>query len=252
MNRAIFYVSWGLSVLLAFQARAQVNPNEFQEEPKVLMKNEWTLGVQLHSAGWGVDYRRGKNITASKKKTIEFDLVNIRHPKEIRSVNPYFDNAKPFFYGKLNSVIVIRGGIGRQKILYSKAEKAGVEVRFLYSGGFSLALAKPVYLYILYPTDFRGEYEVVIEKYDPDKHFVDNIYGRAPSTSGFDGIKPYPGAYAKTGLSFEYGSNSSSIKCLEAGVCFDAYAKEIPIMAYSDNSAYYMNVYLNLVFGRRW
>jgi hypothetical protein len=252
MKRKVFCVSFCLSLLLAVQVIGQVNPNEYQEEPKVLMKNEWTLGVQLHSAGWGVGYRRGQNITASKKRTIEFDLVNIKHPKEIRTVNPYFDNAKPFFYGKLNSITVLRSGIGRQKVLYSKAEKSGVEVRLLYSGGFSLAIAKPVYLYILYPTAFRGEYEIVIEKYDPDLHFVDNIYGRAPFNSGFDGIKPYPGAYAKAGLSFEYGSNTTSIKCLEAGFCLDAYAKEIPIMAYSDNSAYYLNIYLNLVFGRRW
>ncbi len=252
MKQGVFTAFFFAGILLATQALSQVNPNEYQEEPKILMKHEWGFGVQLHTAGWGIDYRRGTNITASKKRFFEGEIVNIRHPKEIRSVNPYFDNAKSFFYGKLNSVTVLRGGTGRQRILFAKAEKEGVEVRLLYSGGISLAMAKPVYLYILYPTAFEGEYELIEEKYDPERHFIDNIYGRAPFTSGFNGIKPYPGAYAKTGLSFEYGTDTDNIRCLEAGICFDAYAKEIPIMAYSDNSALYLNFYVNWLFGKRW
>jgi len=231
---------------------AQINPNEYQEEKPPLMKHEWGFGVQLHTAGWGIDYRRGKNITGYKKRIFEGGLVNIRHPKEIRSVNPYFDNAKSFFYGKMNSITVIRGGTGRQQVLFSKAEREGVEVRLLYSGGVSLALAKPVYLYILYPTAFEGEYELIEEKYDPDRHYIDNIYGRAPFTSGFDGIKPYPGGYAKLGLSFEYGAYTESIRCLEAGVCMDVYGSKIPIMAFAENSPYYLNFYVNWLFGKRW
>jgi hypothetical protein len=242
-----------LTACIAFAApsRGQVNPNEYQEPPTILMKKEWGLGVQLHTAGWGIDYRRGKNITGYKKRIFEVEIVNIKHPKEIRSVNPYFENAKSFFYGKLNSITVIRGGLGRQRTLFSKAEKDGVEVRLLYSGGLSLALAKPIYLYILYPTAFDGEYELVEEQYDPEKHFIDNIYGRAPYTSGLDQIKPFPGGYAKMGLSFEYGGNPESIRCLEGGICVDAYAKPLPIMAIAKNNSVYFNFYINWLFGKR-
>ena len=58
--------------------------------------------------------RKGKNITANKKRMWEAEIVNMKHPKEVRSVNPYFDNAKSFFYGKLNSMMVVRAGIGQQ------------------------------------------------------------------------------------------------------------------------------------------
>lgn len=252
MKRGLFYLVLLVVIGSAGSVKGQVNPNEFQEEPKVLMRNEWGFGIQLHTAGWGIDYRRGKNITGYKKRIIEGEIVNIRHPKEIRSVNPYFDNAKSFFYGKINSVTLLRGGIGRQNILFSKAEKEGVEVRLLYSAGASIAMAKPVYLYILNATPFDGEYELTEEKYDPESHFIDNIYGRAPFTSGFNKIKPYPGAYAKLGLSFEYGNITENIRCLEAGICLDAYAKTIPIMAYAENSNYYLNFYVNWLFGKRW
>jgi len=231
---------------------AQVNPFEYQEEKPPLMKNEWALGLTVHTSGWGVDFRRGKNITAYKKRIFEGEIINIKHPKEIRSVNPYFDNAKSFFYGKMNTLTVIRAGVGKQKVLFSKAEKGGVEVRLNYTGGFSLGLAKPVYLNILYPTEFERQYELVVEKYDPERHYVDNIYGRAPFTEGITEIKPHPGIYAKLGLSFEYGMWSEDIKCIETGIAVDAYGKKIPIMAKTDNNQVYINFYINLLYGRKW
>jgi hypothetical protein len=243
-----------LSLILFFhQAAGQTaNPWEYQEEKPPLLKKEWALGLTIHSAGWGVDFRRGKNITAFKKRVIEAEIISMRHPKEIRSVNPYFDNAKSFFYGKMNSLTVVRTGIGKHKVLFSKAERGGVEVRLNYSAGLSLGIAKPVYLNILYPTGNEREFEVVIEKYDPDLHFIDNIYGRAPFTNGIMEIKPYPGGYAKLGISFEHGTWAEDLKIIEAGVALDLYGSKIPVMANTSNNPYYFNFYINLLYGRKW
>ncbi len=237
---------------IALFATAQTNPFEYEEEKPPLMKNEFTFGLNIHSAGWGINARRSKNLTVDKKRLLELEIVNMKHPKEVRSVNPYYDNAKSFFYGKLNTMTVIRTAIGRQKVLFSKAEKGGVEVRLHYSAGFSLALAKPVYLNILYDTVNENEKIVVVEKYNPDQHDPDEIYGRASFIEGMNEIKPYPGAYGKLGLAFEYGSYSTDIKCLEAGVTFDGYGKKVPIMANTDNNQFFINLYLNLLFGRKW
>ncbi len=231
---------------------AQINPYEYQEEKPPLLKKEWALGLNIHSSGWGVDFRRGTNITGYKKRVIEAEIVSIKHPKEVRSVNPYFDNAKSFFYGKMNTLTVIRTGIGKHKVLFSKAERSGVEVRLNYTAGLSVGLAKPVYLNILYPTGNEREFEVVVEKYNPDIHYVDNIYGRAPFTNGISEIRPYPGAYGKLGISFEYGSWSEDIKLIETGISIDAYGKEIPIMANTENNQFYFNFYINLLYGRKW
>lgn len=232
--------------------QGQVNPFEYQEDKPPLMKNEWMIGFNIHSAGWGVDFRRARNITVDRKRFYEIEIVNMKHPKEVRSVNPYFDNAKSFFYGKMNTLTLIRGGIGRQKVLFSKAEKGGVEGRLNYSGGFSLGLAKPVYLNILYETEIENEYIVQVEKYDPERHYPIDIYGRAPFTEGITEIKPYPGGFVKLGLAFEYGYWDDDIKCIEAGICVDAYGKAIPIMAYADNNSVFFNFYINILYGRRW
>ncbi len=241
-------------VLPLSMAFGQTNPFEYEEEKRPLLKNEFSFGLNVHTSGWGINARRSQNITADKKRVLEIEVVNMKHPKEVRSVNPYFDNAKSFFYGKMNTMTVLRTAVGKQNVLFSKAEKGGVEVRLHYTGGLSLALVKPVYLNILYPdsTGVKGLYNVVVEKYDPDRHYVDNIYGRAPFTEGFDEIKPYPGAFAKLGLSFEYGTYSDDIKCIETGITIDAYGKNIPLMARTDNKQFYVNFYINLLYGRKW
>lgn len=180
------------------------------------------------------------------------EVCNYRHPKEIKTSNPSFDNAKGFYYGKLNSFFILRPGIGYQNVIYTKPEKNGVEIRYVAILGASLGFAKPVYLQILEDTPIPGNYAVVTEKYDPDRHFIDNIYGRAPFMRGLGEMKLYPGGYAKFGLNFEYGPLDDEIKSLEAGVCLDVYPKTVPLMATEKNSPVLLSLYLNFSWGRKW
>ncbi|MEP7171514.1 MAG: hypothetical protein ABI855_19240 [Bacteroidota bacterium] len=232
---------------------AQQNPNEYEETPPVLMKNELSFGISLHSNGWGLDFRRGKNLTVSKKRMIEIELVGMHHPKEIKSVNPYYENSKSFVYGKLNSLTVLRGAIGFQRVIAAKGERGGVEIRLNYTGGISLGFAKPVYLDIITNNiNDPGVFTLSTEKYDANKHSIDVIYGRASFTKGLDEIKVHPGIYGKLGFSFEYGSQDDDVKIIETGITIDAYDKTIPLMALTQNNQLYFNFYINLLYGRKW
>lgn len=235
-----------------YLTKAQVNPNEYVEEKPVLMKNEATGAFLFHSSGLGFQFRRGINLTGFKKWIFEGEFVSMKHPKEVRTINPYFDNAKSYVYGKLNVFDIIRCGTGIQHTLYSKAERNGVEIRMLYSGGLSLGFTKPVYLNILKPTGKFGEFDLEVEKYDPDKHNVDDIYGRAPYTTGMDQIKLHPGAYAKLGFNFEYAPIFEDVKALEIGAILDLYPKEIPIMALTENKQFFLSFYISIMYGRKW
>ena len=237
--------------LISFSATAQDNPNEYVEEKPPLMKNEFVFGINIHSQGWGFDFRRGKNLTVNKKRMLEAEIVNMKHLKEAKSVNPYYENAKSFFYGKMNTLTVLRLGAGQQQVIFSKAEKSGVEVRFNVTGGLSLGFAKPVYLNIV-KTDPAGASYLEIERYDPLVHFIDDIYGRASFTYGLSEIKVYPGLYAKAGLAFEHGQHFDRVRILEAGVIVDAYGKEIPVMAFTENNEVYLTLYINVLFGKKW
>ncbi len=234
---------------------AQENPNEYVEDKPVLMKNEATFAIDFHSNGWGIAFRRGINLTGYKKWIFEGDFVGMKHPKETKTVNPYFDNAKSYIYGKLNTFHILRLGTGIQKTIYSKADRHGVEIRMIFSGGLSLGITKPVYLNILKPTGNFGEFDVVTEKYNPQEHFLDNIYGRAPFTEGLGEIKFHPGLYTKLGFNFEYAPIFEDVKALEIGTILEGYSKEIPIMALladNKNKQIFLSFYINIMFGRKW
>jgi len=221
----------------------------------VLLVKEMTGGFILHSSGWGIEVRKGKNVSAFKRRMWEFDFVEVKSPKEIRVINPYFSNAKSYIYGKLNNVYFLRAGYGQYHLLNSKPYWGGVEVRYFYSGGFSLGLAKPVYLNIINLVSistYYFEYELSTEKYNPEEHFRDNIYGRAAFVKGIDQTKLYPGIYGKFGFTFEFGSYTSMIKALEIGATIDLFPRPIPMMAYNEPEYYFLNIYLSINFGKRY
>lgn len=224
------------------------------EDREILLKHEFTFGALLHSNGWGINLRRGKHKTAKLKRMLELDIVSMKHPKEIKSVNPYFENSKGFVYGKQNTFTIGRIGYGGQWVLVQRQDRrgGGVEIRAHVYGGISLGFAKPVYLEILVPTNVPFEFSLSSEKYNPNEHYIDNIYGKAPFTKGLDELKVYPGLYFKAGMSFEYASRQDNIKAIEAGIVIDGYYKEVPIMAFADNYPYFFSLYIGFNFGKRW
>jgi hypothetical protein len=254
-KKLIFFFALATSALPAIAQvetqTVQTNSNAF-EETKVLYRNEATGGLIVHGHGFGFNYRRGKHVTGYKKRVFEMELVNYRHPKEIKVVNPAYDNAKGYYYGKLNSLFILRPGIGFQKVIYTKPDRNGVEIRFVYFVGASLGFAKPIYLEILKETPINSQYELVTERYNPDEHYVDNIYGRSPYIRGFGEMKIHPGAYGKVGFSFEYGALDDDVKCLETGVIVDGYPKVIPLMANEHNQQVLVSLYLHFAYGRKW
>jgi len=224
------------------------------EDREILLKHEFTGGLLLHSNGWGINLRSGKHKTAKLKRMLELDIVSMKHPKEFKSVNPYFENSKGFVYGKMNTLTIGRIGYGGQWVLVQRQDRrgGGVEIRAHVYGGISLGFTKPVYLDILVPTNVPFEFSLSTEKYDPDKHYIDNIFGKAPFTKGLDELKVYPGLYFKAGMSFEYASRQDNIKAIEAGIVVDAYYKKIPIMAFADNYPYFVSLYIGINFGTKW
>jgi hypothetical protein len=217
---------------------------------RVLLKKEYTAGVTLHVLGMGLNFRKGINKTFFNSRIFEIEVVSMKHPKQIRVVNPYYYNAKSYVYGKLNHVYILRAGYGFKKLLNRKPYWGGIELRVLYMGGISVAIAKPVYLY------FWDETYTYIkeEKYNPDNyyHSSEYIYGRAPFTDGLGELKVYPGLFAKAGLNFEFGALNSKIRALEAGGVLEYFPIAIPIMAFNPAQNFLVTFYLNFSLGKRY
>jgi len=238
-----------LAFFLFFQldVAAQSDSNLDQ---KILYRKEWSCYLLAHNGGWGFGYRNGKHKTYLRKRMWEVEFVTMKHPKEKRVVS-YYENSRSFIYGKLNSMYVLRGAYGVQKVLNGKPYWGGVELRWFLYGGVSLGFTKPVYLYVVKYNEETGKNDVVAERYDPEKHFIGDIYGRGPYFKGFDHLGFYPGAYGKTGLNFEYGANDLTLKSIECGAILDVYPLAIPLMAYNDKQNFFLSLYLSIHLGKR-
>ena len=240
----------------AFFAHAQEEEDVPFEEidtilNKVILKKEMSGGGIIHSHGWGVLFRKGYNVTAFRKNIWELEFIGIRSPKQVRInfYGAYYSNANSYIYGKLNKVYTLRAGLGQQHLVARKPYWGGVEVRFAYYGGLSLGMGKPIYLYIINQNNYTS---LLTERYDPTRHFIDNIFGRAPFLEGITETQFYPGLYVKAGINFDFGEYNTSIKSLETGIMADAYAIPIPIMAFTEKDYYFINLYINLTFGKRF
>ena len=235
-----------------FMASAQTEAI-YDTSKNIILLKERSFGAIFHSQGWGIKYSKGYNKTAFNRRMLVIELTEMQDPKQIRIINPYFTNAKSYHYGKLNAVFLLRGTYGNYKQLNRKPYWGGVELRFLYMGGISLGFAKPVYLYILNitaPGDFV--YTTTLEKYDPDKHSVDDIFGRASFTKGFNELGFYPGLHARVGIDFDYASYRNKLKSLEVGAMLDVFPRPIPVMAFNDPNYFFFTFYLNFNFGKRY
>ena len=240
------------SFLVLTSSGYQAQNVQVDDDIKVLFSHEISGGLHLHTAGGGLFGQYAKCQDASNLLLFGFEMLYMKHEKEIRSFNPVYDDSRSYVIGKQNSFFVFRPSIGKQRIITSKQRKSGVRVGYSWHFGPSLGVTKPVYLEIGYPS-IPYEY-LAVEKYDPEEHFSNNIYGRASALNGLDELKLHPGAFVKFALNFEYSSENDGLKGLEVGAVLDAYAQDIPILAdlYGTNKQFFLNAYVNFFFGRKY
>ncbi|MCX6231345.1 MAG: hypothetical protein NTZ33_07365 [Bacteroidetes bacterium] len=240
-------------ILSFFVSNTTFSQSPTNLDKAVLYTKEKAFYLVLHSEGWGIGYRKGKHLAFNKTQLFEGEIVDMSHPKETKTENPYFGDAHTFVYGQLNSVYIIRGGTGFKKMLNDKPYWGGVQLSYIYFGGVSLGLARPKYLYIINQVPYSNEFFLTLERYDPNKHFLDdNIYGGGPLFKGFESLKPYPGLYGKFGFNFEFGEYDEKIRAIEVGTIFDYYFAKIPMMAANKYPNYFLTFYINIQFGKRY
>ncbi|MFT3886399.1 MAG: hypothetical protein QM724_13515 [Flavobacteriales bacterium] len=241
------------ALLLASTGRAQQTQSIFDDAGRTLYARELYGGALIHGDGWGGQFYYGRYRTAADRELYGIELVGMKHPKEIKSFNPYYQDSRGYFYGKLNSMLILRPTFGRKHRITEKIRRSGVEVNYVWGVGPSLGLLKPVYLQIGDP-DVPPYDVIAVERYDPAKHFTNNIYGRASWFKGLGELVLYPGAFGRVGLNFEYAGDNTGVKALEVGASIDAYGEKIPIMAELEestveNKQFFLEFYVALQFG---
>lgn len=217
-------------------------------------RKEMYGGIMLHGDGWGLNFFHAKHRTARDRRVLGVEVTGMKHPKEIKSYNPYYEDSRGYFYGKSNSLLIVRPTYGRKHQITDKIRRSGVELNFVWGVGPSLGLAKPVYLQIGNPDHFPYQ-TISTERYDPDVHDVQNIYGRATWFRGVDEVKVHLGGFGRMGLNFEHSGQTLGLKAIEVGVTADIYSTEVPIMAELEgvnNKFLFFQFYLSLMFGKKF
>lgn len=237
--------------ILTFSTFLEKASAQESDEPVFIQSKVRQASISAHTQGFGFGYQQGRITNIHNTLFWQAEFSTMKHPKEYRRTNESFPNTRTYSYGKLNRVYMLRGGVGLQRIMTDKPYWGGVQVSYSVFGGLNLSFAEPVYLYILYYSSSESKFYRVLEQYDPDSHFADNIYGRGPIGAGLKDVRLYPGGYLKGGFYFEYGDDRAYVRALEVGAALDAFPKKIPIMAFAENSNLYLTLYLSLHFGNR-
>ena len=243
-----------LLVVISYPTFAQFD-TELQDtlENKILYNKQKTYGIVLHNLGLGLNYRTGKRLSIFKTRMLEFEFVTMKSYKQVKMINPYVANSRRYVYGKANEAFFLRAGVIWKKLLNRKPYWGGVELRFIYGGGLSLGIAKPYYLYVIKDISGTGQtFTIVPEQYDPDKHSNTDIYGKAPFSKGFNEITIHPGLQLKTGLNFEFGTQSTKVKALEIGAAIDILPGGMTVMYYDNDQIFFPSFFLSFSFGKRF
>jgi len=212
-------------------------------EPETLAdrKRRWDIYASIHTNGFGIGTQFGRERSIHIHSGFDIECTYYKHFKE---KTQRYDAAR-LAYGKLNYFYMLRGGYGLTKILNRKPYWGGVEVGYFFYGGASLGLSVPVYLKIVTQSGIETE------RYDPEEHNLGNITGTASFWKGFKEIKPHPGIYLKSGLSFDFAKNDALIIKLDIGAAADIYILPVEKLAFSPKQYFLLTGYLTFHFGKR-
>jgi hypothetical protein len=251
-RKPALYISTLLLISNFLFGQDQIIPDGYDNGTNlnVLYRRDMSAKLYADTRGYGLLFRQSKHVTAKTRTFYEIDLQTLRYPKEVKSQGEAQDR-KRFVYGKINSVFLLRAGLGMQNVLFGKADNKAVEVRYSYSIGPVFAFAKPYYLQV-YKTSNARQSDLV--KFDSGDFSPDSgrIIGRGPYTYGLSEMKIYPGLTAKFNLSFEYAPYTNLIRAIETGIYVDYFPKALPIMARNPAENLIVSLYVGFVFGRKW
>jgi hypothetical protein len=229
-----------------------------QDKSNKNFEHEVEFGGGVHTRGFtiGINYLMIKSETMSWLAQMEFS--ELKNPKERRLSNESIaigGGRRSFIYGKRNNFYTLRAGAGQRLYISEKTNKSIVAVAFAYSGGLSMGMLKPYYLDLIYRLDNAG-ISIRSEAYNENNRykFLDpvDIDGASGFSTGWDDLSIAPGLYAKGSLIFDWGPKDEISKILEIGLAADVYFKKIDIMIDQPNSPIFLNLYMNIYFGKRW
>lgn len=246
MRKFLLLIALGILGFAPLQAQLDTDA-DFKRK---VYDRAYTGGVSFTSRGYALNGRFLKYLDGYNAAGFDLDLVKIRHPKETISSEDIFNNYRGFVKGRINSFYSLRAGYIHEHIWFDKTDQGSVSISYLWSGGLSLGLLKPIYLSVDEFGD-DGDFYTNIIRYTGETN-PSSINGEANFLTGIEETKLKPGVYLKAGVSFDYQLLDDKITSVEAGVIYDYFFTEVPIFYEADrdiNWSGFFQLYLTVNFG---
>lgn len=237
-------------------AQNTFQPKPLDEQQKGYIYNkERTVDFKLHTGGYALGLNFGTIQTYYKTKYYQFEIGEIKHPKEIRSKSFYSSTfgQSAYSYGKQNNFIVLRAGIGGKRYFSEKAKEKGIVLGVNWEIGPTLGLTKPYYIEI--NTINIEDKEPYIRYTESNRDIFlnqDLIIGSAPFFKGFGEIGLIPGIHGKIAAHFSFGAFDDFVKAVEAGIMLDVFTRKVPILVNDQNKPFFLNLFITLQLGKRY
>jgi len=253
LRRLLIAATFALTpAILDAQEIAVGNAENRPLEERIIYNRETTMHATIHTQGLGGGMKFGKIRGIHKTTYWDLEVSYLRSLKQIKLMSYY--STTSFVYGKLNDVLILRGGYEVQRRIYGKPYWGGVELRWLYGAGASLALLKPYYYSVVVAKpSATGDYIQSIEyqTFEDNAQWIE-ILGKAPFKHGLDEIRLRPGVYARGGMAFEIGTSRLRAQTIEVGAMVEYFPQGIELMAENPTSYLIPTLYLSYSWGARY
>jgi hypothetical protein len=226
--------------------------------PKPIL-HELAFGFRLNTDGWGIYSDYGKVKTQDLKHAdifhnllyYQFEFSEKKDPKEVKinstSTNR-FGGSSSYRYGKINSLYVLKVGLGYQKMIAGKPDPGCVAIHWANTAGFALGMLKPYYLNVY------GDPEAIKYSEATQGPFLDqnSIEGSAGFSKGLGEMAYVPGGYIRSALNFDFSTNKNTIIGVQVGANAEFYSQNMQLMANQPPKMAYYDMFIAVQFGRRW
>jgi hypothetical protein len=242
-------------------AQVRLDPEGVNNDLKgIIYKKEYSVEFKLHTFGMSAGFNMGRLSTYYKTSFYHFDIGFLKSAKEKKGnlIATGLNIYNTYIYGKANYFFPVRAGKGIKVYLSEKESQRGLAIGYSLEGGFTLGVLKPYYLWVK-STNSDNEAILVLKKYDEDnkEDFINEnlIYDKAPFFTGIGESRFVPGIHFNAAVHYGIKAFEKSVYAFETGIMLDAFMKKVPIMVETDrfkNSSIFINVFVNVQFGRRW
>ena len=178
----------------------------------------------------GFVFKHAKAIQPGVYRTLGAEIVNIKHPNEVRLNSIITGNF--FIWAKEIYLYSLRGQYGREWILFRKAPQQGIQVNAQLAAGPSIGFKTPYYIEV--STGGATSSKV---PYKSGQYNFDQILGTGNLFQGLFESGITVGLNVKSSLAFEFGTFKSNVTGIELGFLVDTYVEKIFIVPAADNSA---------------